>query len=233
MRTCVVLTSTPAAIRAVAAIERRDEDELAAVGSAERPCRHRLGEERRCQGSSHIQRRRPQRCAHRQLGVAAVSLTSDPDLGPRQRDVRPPRAHRLDGSAGLLLRTPLPLAARHEREHQRDTPPVLPLERGPRRGHRAPAQRGRSRAEWSASKDPPVGHSSPPPRPARSLDRLRPPAYASAELPRQACLDHDQVLTLCRTGTTLSVASPVERQADCEAHRWLAAGLFRNEPISK
>ena len=53
-----------------------------------------------------------------------------PDLGPRRRDgpARPAQDRHRDG--GLLLRPQQPLAAGHQREHQRPAAPVLP------QGHR-------------------------------------------------------------------------------------------------
>ena len=47
-------------------------------------------------------------------------------LGPGQGDGPPRRLHRRQRHARLLLRPPQPLAARHQREHQRAAPPVLP-----------------------------------------------------------------------------------------------------------
>jgi hypothetical protein len=69
-------------------------------------------------------------------------------LGSRQRDVRPRPFHDRNGHPGLLLRPPLALAARHQREHQRPPPPVLPQRhrpvgpqpRTPRRRRRQPQQ---------------------------------------------------------------------------------------------
>ena len=60
----------------------------------------------------------------------ARAAPPDPHLGPRQGDGRPRPVHRRHRRAGLLLRPPQPLAAGHQREHQRPAPPVLP------QGHR-------------------------------------------------------------------------------------------------
>jgi hypothetical protein len=64
-------------------------------------------------------------------------------------------SHRL-WRPGLLLRPTQPLAARHQREHQRPAPPIPPQERRP-----APARPGsagchRGRAEWPPSTNPRV-----------------------------------------------------------------------------
>src|SRR3989442_1058962 len=66
-------------------------------------------------------RRARQACA--QVARRTASLT---DLGPRQGDGRPQELHRRHKGAGLLLRSPQPMAARQQREHQRFAAPVLP-----------------------------------------------------------------------------------------------------------
>src|SRR5665647_3754425 len=76
------------------------------------------------------------------------------DLGPRQGTVSTRRLPGRDRHPGLLRRPPQPLAARHEREHQRPAAPVLPQRhrlvpldrRGPRRR--------RSRAQQQTTQDP-------------------------------------------------------------------------------
>ena len=76
------------------------------------------------------------------------------DLGPGRRDRRTCAAADRYRLGGVLLRSAEPMAARHQREHQRSAAPVLP------EGHRAlPAQRRgarccRRRLERPSSQDP-------------------------------------------------------------------------------
>ena len=92
--------------------------------------------------------------------IAATITTLPPaapavvDLGPGRRDRRTCAAEDRYRLGGVLLRSAEPMAARHQREHQRSAAPVLP------EGHRAlPAQRRgarccRRRLERPSSQDP-------------------------------------------------------------------------------
>ena len=88
------------------------------------------------------------------------------------------------GRRRLLLRSPKPLAAGLEREHQRPASPVLPEGQEPRRDHPGAPRRGRRKAQPPAAKDARLSN---PGREARRADRrarrralisLRPTAFA-------------------------------------------------------
>ena len=77
-------------------------------------------------GADHDEER-----ARRHDDHAARAAAPLADLGPRQGDVRSTPQFKVEtGIAGLLRRPAQPLAARHQREHQRAAAPVLP------QGHR-------------------------------------------------------------------------------------------------
>ena len=84
--------------------------------------------------------------------------------------------------AGLLLRSAQPLAARHQREHQRPAPPVLPQRHRPLHGHPGRARRRRRRTQRPTSTPTRIpdtiersttSSSRPPLETAGSLARLR------------------------------------------------------------
>ena len=76
------------------------------------------------------------------------------------------------GLRGLLLRSAQPLAARHQREHQRAAAPVLPQGHRPRPPQRRRPRRRRRRAEHPAPQDPRLEN---PRRGARRVPRPPPP----------------------------------------------------------
>ena len=78
-------------------------------------------------------------------------LRSLADLGPRQGALPARSVQGRDRHPGLLRRPPEPLAARHEREHQRSAPPVLPEGNRPRSLER---RRDRSRRHQRSTADP-------------------------------------------------------------------------------
>jgi IS30 family transposase len=96
------------------------------------------------------------------------------DLGSRHRDGPTRAAAHPDRPPGVLLRSTQPVAARHEREHQRLAPPVLP--EGDRPGQTQPggSGRGRCRAQQPSSQDARMENPSRGPR--RAAARGRPPA---------------------------------------------------------
>ena len=76
---------------------------------------------------------------------AAVLTGPDHHLGPRRGDVQARRVHHRHGHPDLLLRSPLALAARKQREHQRSAAPIpaqrhRPEHRQPRGVRRDPRQ---------------------------------------------------------------------------------------------
>ena len=76
------------------------------------------------------------------------------DLGPRRRDGPTRTAAAPHRPAGLLLRPTKPVAARHQREHQRPAAPVLPEGHRPRQAqHRRPRSR-RRHTERPTAQDP-------------------------------------------------------------------------------
>jgi hypothetical protein len=64
--------------------------------------------------------------ADRGGAAAAPAATPLVDLGPGSGDGRTPAVHHRLWCPGLFLRPAQPLAARHQREHQRPAPPYLP-----------------------------------------------------------------------------------------------------------
>ena len=98
---------------------------------------------------------------------AARDTAPDPDLGPGHRDGQPRAIAVATDLDDLLLRPPLTLATRHQREHQRSAPPVLP------QGHRPVGLRTRTTSTTS-----PANSTTGPARrldwqtPAEALDKL-------------------------------------------------------------
>ena len=84
-----------------------------------------------------------------------------------------------DRGRRLLLRSPQPLAARLEREHQRPASPVLPEGQEPRRDHPGAPRRGRRQAQRPAAKDARLRD---PGREARRADRRAREPAPSADL---------------------------------------------------
>ena len=87
---------------------------------------------------------------------ASGPAPSEPHLGPRHGTRRPQALHRRHRRRRVLLRPSKPLAARHEREHQRTAPSVLPEEDRPLGPQPSRPGRGRCSAEHQAAQDPPV-----------------------------------------------------------------------------
>jgi hypothetical protein len=121
-----------------------------------------------------------------------ASRRCPPSCVARSPGTRVPRwqstgASRSTPGRGLLLRSPKPLAAGLEREHERAPSPVLPEAREPRRRFPGALRRGRREAQRQAPQDPRFPH---PGREARRADRrpgrtrrraltsLRPTAFA-------------------------------------------------------
>ena len=77
------------------------------------------------------------------------------------------------GLPGLLLRPAQPLAARHQREHQRPAAPVLPQGHRPQPAHPDRARRRRGRAQQPAPQDPRLEDTSRSPQRAPPLARRR------------------------------------------------------------
>ena len=98
---------------------------------------------------------------------AARAAAPIADLGPRQGALRARRVQGRDRHPGLLRRPAQPLAARHEREHQRAAAPVLPEGHRPlaldRRGDRS----RRRRAQQPDPARPSAGRH--PPKPSTSI----------------------------------------------------------------
>ncbi len=142
--------------------------------AAHRPTRWRRGDSgRRRPGAEHHHPARP--------------AMANADLGSGPRDGRAPPLHGQDRSRRLLLRPPEPLAAGHQREHQRPAAPILPAAHQPRGSHPVPARRGRRQAQPPAAKDARLSQlprrSSPSSStaltaPPSSADPLRPSAFA-------------------------------------------------------
>ena len=92
------------------------------------------------------------------IGTLPEFLRPLTDLGSGPGAAPAPRDHHRRGPADLLLRSPLALAARQQREHQRTAPPVLP------QGHRSlgPHRRGpglrRRRTQRPTPPNPRLGH---------------------------------------------------------------------------
>src|SRR4051794_14279677 len=75
------------------------------------------------------------------------------DLGPRQGAVTARGVQDRDRHPGLLCRPPQPLAARHQREHQRAVAPVLPEGHRPVAVERRGDRRGRQHAQQQTPQD--------------------------------------------------------------------------------
>jgi transposase, IS30 family len=86
--------------------------------------------------------------------VIAHRAAAQHHLGPGQGDGRAPQVHCLDWRADLLLRSEQPLAARHQREHQRPVASVLPQGHQPVGSHPGRAQRCGQATQRAASTDP-------------------------------------------------------------------------------
>ena len=106
------------------------------------------------------------------------------DLGSGPRDVRAPALLGRDRRRRLLLRSPKPLAAGLEREHQRPASPVLPEGARASRGSprsastRSPRSSTAGRARRSAFATPAQKLTELHRRPRRALISLRPTAFA-------------------------------------------------------
>ena len=135
---------------------------------------------------------------------AARAAAPFADLGPRRGDgPTRPAAHR-HRAADLLLRSAQPVAARHQREHQRALAPVLPQgDRPPPPQPRRPRRR-RLRAEHPAPQDP------------RLEDTRRSPRRTSTLHPASRCCDHPLSLSNTRRGR-----SPVELSTRGSCRRWV------------
>ncbi len=109
-----------------------------------------------------------------------------PDLGPGHRTRPPPRHHGGHRPRHLLLRPPLTLAAREQREHQRAAPPVLPQGQRPVPAQRRTAHHRRGRTQRPTPQDPRLGQTNrsdkPPPARLHTIHRchshLNPPTAA-------------------------------------------------------
>ena len=92
--------------------------------------------------------------------IAATITTLPPaapavvDLGPGRRDRRTCAAEDRYRLGGVLLRSAEPMAARHQREHQRSAAPVLPEGHRPLPAQRRGARCCRRRLERPSSQDP-------------------------------------------------------------------------------
>ena len=115
-------------------------------------------------------RRRGRGCAQGEHRHAAGPASPLAHLGPGLGDGGAPALLSRGRPAGLLLRSPKPLAAGLEREHQRPPSPVLPEGREPRRGEPGAPRRGRRKAQPPAARD---ARLSDPGREARRADRRR------------------------------------------------------------
>src|ERR1035437_7058019 len=94
-----------------------------------------------------------QSCETRRLSAVAAG-GAVVDLGPGQRDGAARAVHDRYRPADLHLRSTQPVAARHEREHERPPPPVLPKGHQPRRGQPGRTRRRRRRTERPPSTNP-------------------------------------------------------------------------------
>ena len=135
------------------------------------------------------------------------------------------------GLAGLLLRPAQPLAARHQREHQRAAAPVLPQGHRPRAPQRRRPRRRRRRAQRPAAQDARLADPRRGPRRAprrrgltaastRHLDStgrapggdaraaIAAPARPTGEPPRRQPRRTSHVPTACRTRATLPYRQP-------------------------
>ena len=91
---------------------------------------------------------------HRQNALAAQTPAQFADLGPGS-GTRPAQTdRRLAGHGRLLLRPALPVAARHQREHQRAPAPVLPQRHRPIRLPGGLPRRGRRGTQRPATQNP-------------------------------------------------------------------------------
>ena len=122
---------------------------------------------------------------HRHAARPAAPLAH---LGPGKGDGSAPAVQRRDRRRGVLLRSPQPVAARVQREHQRPPSPVLPERQEPRRGDSGRARRGRPQAQRPA---PPNARIPDPRRETHRTDRRAPPhrhvrALISAVRPRRS-----------------------------------------------
>ena len=115
-----------------------------------RGCRRRLG----LDGSARLGRRsrtRRHRCVDHHPAPTAPPL---PGLGPRSRN-GPTRSTPHRGQPRyLLLRPPKSLATRHQREHQRSPPPILPQRHRPLQTLKRRPGRCRSSPQRSTPQNP-------------------------------------------------------------------------------
>ena len=91
------------------------------------------------------------------MGRLPRPLLNSLTLGPRRRTGPAPQDHRRPGHAGLLLRPAQPMAARHQREHQRPAAPILPQGHRPFRIQSGLPRRRRRRTQRQAEKNPRLG----------------------------------------------------------------------------
>src|ERR1035437_555102 len=96
----------------------------------------------------------PSRTTTPRTGVAKSAKCAVVDLGPGQRDGAARAVHDRYRPPDLHLRSTQPVAARHEREHERPPTPVLPKGHQPRRGQPGRTRRRRRRTERPPSTNP-------------------------------------------------------------------------------
>ena len=150
------------------------------------------------------------------------------DLGPGRRDGRARPASNRQRRSGVLLRPAEPLAARHQREHQRAAAPVLP------QGHRpGPPQRPEtSRPSPLRSTAGRARHSDgePPPRSSTSTSRQQPdPTPANDQR-------HPPATTLARVAIAATARPPGEpprRQPRGSAPALWRSGFTRYGSLTK
>ena len=149
----------------------------------------------------HQERPRPGRLRRRSHERRARSIDDHParaaapiiDLGPRQRTLRPRGVHRRDRHTGLLLRPPQPLAARHQREHQRAAAPILPQRHRPVPLDRARPPSRRPHPQHPAAQNPRLAHTRRSPQRTPTLppttrccdNRLNPPSSRRGRSPSE------------------------------------------------
>ena len=102
-------------------------------------------------------------------------------LGPRHRARRPRHLHRRHRRPRLLLRPPLTLAARHQRELERPRPPVPPQRHRPVRAHPSRPRRDRPPPQHPPPQNPRMGYSSRTIQRACRDHHLNPPTGCAAE----------------------------------------------------